>query len=80
MVANILMAHSHLVTWIWTLSLWYQIVALVNLHLLHILYTSINGIVFFLAICSASNILDLAGSIALEITTLIIEMLEHLDD
>lgn len=74
------MAHGHLVRWVRTLPLRYQIVTLVNLHLLHILYTRINGIVFFLAICSASNILDLAASIALEITTLIIEMLEHLDD
>mgnify|MGYP004120307581 CR=1 FL=1 len=53
---------------------------MVDLHLLHILYTSVNGIILFLSVGCGTDILNLGSSSALEITTLIIEMLEHLDD
>lgn len=50
---------------------------MVNLHLLHILYAGVYGIVLFLSVGLGSDILNLAASSALKITTLIIEMLEH---
>jgi hypothetical protein len=53
---------------------------LVDLHLLHILYARVNGIILFLSFSRGSDILNLGASSALKITTLIIEMLEHLDD
>ena len=71
--------HGYLVLWIGTLALRYHVVTLVNLHLLHILNARINGVILFLSIGGASNILHLAANLALEIATLIIEMLKHFD-
>ena len=73
-------AKGHLVRRVRTLPLRYEVVVLVNLHLLHILYARVNGIVLFLTVCGRSDILNLGATTALKITTLIIEMLEHLDD
>ena len=46
----------------------------------HILNTCVNCIILFLPVSRVTNILCLARSSTLEITALIIEMLEHKDD
>lgn len=57
-----------------------KIIILVSLMTMHILYTCIYGIILFLSVSCVTNILCLAGRSTLEITALIIEMLEHKDD
>ena len=69
-------SHGHLVGWIGALSLTHKVVILVRLVRLHILNARVYRIVLFLSVSRVSNILCLARG-SLEITALVIEVLEH---
>lgn len=71
---------SHLVCRIRALTLTDKIIVLVRLVAMHVLHARVNGIILFLSIGRVPNILCLARGGALEITALIIQMLEHKDD